>query len=137
MDESDVRLQLAAAYRLADRLGLSTLVATHISARLPGAENHFLFNAYDLLFNEIAASNLVKIDWKGNIIGNSNWSINPAGFTIHSAILAARQDVNCVIHTRSRYGVAVSSLECGLLPITQFAMRFYNQLAYHNYEWFS
>jgi ribulose-5-phosphate 4-epimerase/fuculose-1-phosphate aldolase len=87
-----------------------------------------------MMFNEVTASSLVKIDLEGNIVGHSEWPVNPAGFVIHSAIHAAREDLNCVFHTHTRYGIAVSALECGLLPISQFAMMFYNQVAYHDYE---
>ena len=87
-----------------------------------------------MMFHEITASSLVKIDLEGNIVGDSEWSVNPAGFVIHSAIHAARADLRCVFHTHTRYGMAVSALECGLLPISQFAMQFYNRVAYHDYE---
>lgn len=134
LSERELRVQLAAAYRLIDRFRMSDLIYTHISVRLPGPDHHFLINPYGLMFNEITASNLVKIDINGNIIGGSEYSVNPAGFVIHSAIHAARKDLHCVLHIHTRYGMAVSALECGLLPISQFAMQFYQRVAYHRYE---
>lgn len=132
-DERKLRVQLAAVYRLIDRFQMSELIETHISARLPGQTDGFLLNPYGMMFHEIAASDLVKVDFRGNAI-DGEWSVNPAGFVIHSAILSARSDVNCVLHTHSRYGTAVSMLECGLLPASQFALQFYNRVAYHDYE---
>jgi ribulose-5-phosphate 4-epimerase/fuculose-1-phosphate aldolase len=134
LSERELRVQLAAAYRLIDRYGMSDLIYTHISVRLPGEEPNFLINPFGLMFNEITASSLVKVDLNGNILEDNGYPINPAGFVIHSAVHAAREDVLCVMHTHSRYGMAVSALECGLLPITQFALQFYDQVAYHNYE---
>ncbi|MCU0570846.1 MAG: class II aldolase/adducin family protein [Oculatellaceae cyanobacterium Prado106] len=132
--EPELRVQLAAAYRLIDRFKMSDLIYTHISVRIPGPQPHFLINPYGLMFHEITASSLVKIDLEGNIVGDSEWSVNPAGFVIHSAIHAARQDLHCVLHTHTRHGMAVSTLECGLLPLTQFSLQFYNRVAYHRYE---
>ena len=134
LDERELRVQLAAAYRLMDRFGWSELIETHISARLPMSEDYFLLNPYGMMFDEITASSLVKVDFAGNIIGNSEWIPNPTGFVIHSAILAGRKDINCVLHTHPPYSTAVSMLECGLLPASQFALQFYNRLAYHDYE---
>lgn len=134
LSESELRIQLAAAYRLTAKFGMSDLVYTHLSVRLPGPELHFLINPYGLQFHEITASSLVKIDVNGNIVQQSDWLVNPAGFVIHSAIHLARQDVSCVMHTHSRYGTALSALKCGLLPISQFAMQYYQRLAYHDYE---
>ena len=149
IDEAELRVQLAATYRLIDKFGMSDLVETHISARLPGT-NQFLFNPYGLMFHEITASSLVKVDLDGVVIGHGDnssdrqhpalWNspnyggINPAGFVIHSAIFAARADIRCVLHTHSRYGTAVSLLECGLLPVSQFALQYYDRVAYHDYE---
>lgn len=133
-DERALRMQLAAAYRLIDRFGLSDLVDTHISVRLPGTVDHFLINPYGLLFHEITASSLVKVDLQGNRVEPSEWQVNPAGFVIHAAIYPARPDVYCVLHTHSRYVMAVSALECGLLPISQIGLQFYNRVAYHDYE---
>jgi ribulose-5-phosphate 4-epimerase/fuculose-1-phosphate aldolase len=134
LTEQELRIQLAAAYRLIDRFGMSDLIYTHLSARLPGPEKHFLLNPYGLMFSEITASSLIKVDFEGNIIDNSNFTINRTGFVLHSAILSARQDVNCVVHTHSSFGTAVSMLECGLLPVSQFALQFYQKIAYHGYE---
>lgn len=133
LDEREIRVQLAATYRLIDKFRMSDLICTHLSARLPEPEQ-FLLNPYGMLFNEITASSLVKVDLDGNLIGYNEYPVNPAGFVIHGGILAARAEVGCVIHTHSRYGMAVSALECGLLPISQIALQFYNQVAYHDYE---
>jgi ribulose-5-phosphate 4-epimerase/fuculose-1-phosphate aldolase len=134
LSEQELRVQLAAAYRLIDKFQMSDLIYTHISVRVPGPEHHFLINPYGMMFHEITASSLVKIDLEGNIVGESEWPVNPAGFVIHSAIHAAREELHCVLHTHTKYGMAVSALECGLLPISQFAMQFYNRVAYHDYE---
>jgi ribulose-5-phosphate 4-epimerase/fuculose-1-phosphate aldolase len=134
LSERELRVQLAAAYRLIDRFQMSDLIYTHISVRLPGPEHHFLINPFGLMFHEVTASSLIKVDIDGNIVGDSEWRANPAGFVIHSAIHAARQDLQCVVHTHTRDGIAVSALDCGLLPISQFSMQFYNRVAYHNYE---
>lgn len=133
-DEQELRVQLAAAYRLIDRFQMSELLETHISARLPGTEDHFWLNPYGMMFHEIKASSLVEVDFDGNLASASEWGPNPAGFVIHSAVLAGRKDVNCVLHTHARYSTAVSMLECGLLPISQFALQFYDRVAYHDYE---
>ncbi|MBD3881435.1 class II aldolase/adducin family protein [Phormidium tenue FACHB-886] len=133
IDEASLRVQLAATYRLIDKFGMSDLVDTHISARLPGT-NQFLFNPYGMMFHEITASSLVKVDLEGASIGPSDWVVNPAGFVIHSAVYAAREDIACVLHTHSRYGTAVSLLDCGLLPVSQFALQYYDRVAYHDYE---
>lgn len=132
--EDELRVQLAAAYRLMDKFRMSDLIYTHISVKVPGPERHFLINPYGLMFHEVTASNLVKVDIDGNIVGESQYAVNPAGFVIHSAIHAAREDLHCVLHSHTRYGMAVSALECGLLPISQFALQFYNRIAYHRYE---
>lgn len=132
-DERQLRIQLAAAYRLVERFGMSDLIYTHISLRVPGPEPQFLMNPHGKLFSQITASSLVKVDLAGNIIGQSDYSVNRAGVVIHGAILEARPDVNCVVHAHTPYAIAVSALEGGLLPISQFAMRFHNQLAYHDY----
>ncbi len=124
LSERELRLQLAAAYRLIDKFKMTDLISTHLSVRLPGPEHHFLINPYGMMFHEITASSLVKIDIEGNIVGDSVWPVNPAGFVIHSAIHAARVDLKSVFHTHTRYGMAVSALESGLLPISQFAMQF-------------
>ncbi len=132
--EWQARVDLAAAYRLAAHYGWDDLIYTHISARVPGPEHHFLINPYGLLFSEITASNLVKIDLDGAIVEPTPYIVNPAGFTIHSAIHAAREDANCVLHLHTVAGVAVSCQEHGLLPLNQTAMVFNEELAHHEYE---
>lgn len=133
LTERDVRVQLAACYRLIAHFGMDDLVYTHISARVPGAQSHYLLNPYGMMFHEITASSLVKIDGEGNVLEGA-YPVNRAGFVIHSAVHAARPDVTCVLHTHTRAGVAVSCLEEGLLPIHQAALAFYNRIAYHDYE---
>jgi ribulose-5-phosphate 4-epimerase/fuculose-1-phosphate aldolase len=132
--ERELRIQLAAAYRLAEKFGMSELTATHISLRVPGPTPTFLFNQSGLLFDEITASNLVRIDLYGNPVdGNKNVSLNRAGVNIHGAILEVRPDVNCVLHTHNAYAIAVASTEGGLQPLSQSAMRFTGRIAYHDY----
>ena len=133
-EEWQLRVDLAACYRLVAHYGWSDLVFTHITARLPGPEHHFLINPYGLMFDEITASSLVKIDQACNKIIDSPFPVNPAGFTIHSCIHAAREDVQCVLHTHSRAGVAVSAQKCGVLPISQQSTFVLASLAYHDYE---
>lgn len=134
-EEWRTRIDLAACYRLVHHYRMTDLVYTHLTARVPGPEHHFLINRYGLLFNEITASNLVKIDHDGNVIGDEDASaINYAGFVIHSAVHKARHDVGCVMHTHTQAGMAVSALKCGLLPLTQTAMRFFGRISYHDYE---
>jgi ribulose-5-phosphate 4-epimerase/fuculose-1-phosphate aldolase len=132
-DERELRIQLAAAYRLADKYGMSELINTHISLRVPGPTPAYLLNPYGMLFHEIAASSLVKLDFAGHLVGPSEWPVNRAGVAIHGSILAARPDINCVFHTHTPYTTAVSALECGLLPMSQAALRFQGQTAYHDY----
>jgi ribulose-5-phosphate 4-epimerase/fuculose-1-phosphate aldolase len=132
-EERAARVELAACYRLIAQFRMTDLVYTHISARIPGTE-HFLLNPYGLLFEEVTASNLVRIDIEGQIVEDTPYEVNPAGFTIHSAIHRARPDVNCVLHTHTRAGIAVSCLREGLLPLSQIALQFYGRLAYHDYE---
>lgn len=127
------RVDLAACYRLADRFGFSDLVWNHITARVPGTENHFLINRFGLRFDEITASNLIKVDQDGNVIDGPQ-DINITGFVIHSGIYAARQDIACVMHSHSPGGLAVSALECGLQPLVNDTMMFYERIAYHDYE---
>lgn len=129
-----LRVELAACYRLVAKYRMTDTVYTHISARLPGPERHFLINPYGLMWEEITASNLVKIDLEGRKVAASPYDVNAAGFTIHSAIHMGRSDVVCVLHTHTRAGVAVSSLKDGLLPSNQFALQFYGRVAYHDYE---
>ena len=133
-EEWAVRVDLAATYRLVHHYGWDDMIFTHISARVPGPEHHFLINPYGLLFDEITASNLVKIDLDGNKVEESPYPVNPAGFTIHSAIHGAREDAQCVIHLHSTDGVAVSAQEHGLLPLDQHAMMLLSDRAYHDYE---
>lgn len=132
-EERELRIQLAAAYRLADKYGMSELIYTHISLRVPGPTPAYLLNPHGLLFNQITASSLVKLDFAGNLVGPSEWPVNRAGVAIHGAILAARPDINCVFHTHMPYTTAVSALQCGLLPMSQAALRFHGQTAYHDY----
>jgi len=132
--EWDVRVNLAAAYRLVALHGWDDLVFTHVSARVPGSEHHFLINPYGMMFEEITASSLVKIDLGGRKIMDSPHEINPAGFTIHSCIHAAREDVACVMHIHSLNGVAVAAQKQGLLPISQQSLFVLSSLAYHDYE---
>ncbi|MFM8609091.1 MAG: class II aldolase/adducin family protein [Burkholderiaceae bacterium] len=133
-EEWKLRVDLAAAYRLVALYGWSDLVFTHISARIPGPEHHFLINPYGLMFDEITASSLVKVDQQCNKLSDSPFPVNPAGFTIHSCIHEARDDAGCVLHTHSRAGVAVSAQKCGVLPISQQSTFVLASLAYHDYE---
>ena len=123
-----------AAYRLVAHFHWDDLVFTHITARLPGPEHHFLINPYGMMFDEITASSLIKIDLGGNKVADNPWPINPAGFTIHSAIHAARHDIQCVLHTHTLNGVAVSAQRNGVLPISQQSIFVLQNLAYHDYE---
>src|SRR5216683_4583797 len=132
--EWQTRVDLAAAYRLVALYGWDDLIFTHISARVPGTEHHFLLNPYGMMFEEVTASSLVKVDLAGNKVMESPYFINPAGFTIHSAVHAAREDVLCVMHLHTDYGIAVSAQKDGLLPISQQAMLARASLAYHDYE---
>lgn len=132
--EWEQRVNLAACYRLVALYDWDDLIFTHISARVPGPEHHFLINPYGMLFDEITASSLVKIDLNGNKVVDSPYDVNPAGFNIHSAIHAAREDAQCVLHVHSINGVAVSAQKDGLLPISQQSIFVLASLAYHNYE---
>ncbi|GAD22290.1 class II aldolase/adducin family protein [Acidovorax sp. MR-S7] len=136
--EWQARVDLAACYRLVARYGMADMMANHISARVPGEEGAFLINAYGMMYEEITASSLIKVDHDGTILakpdfGDLNYGINKAGYVIHSAVHHARPEVDCVIHTHSWASMAVSALECGLLPITQTAMRFL-KIGYHDYQ---
>lgn len=133
-DEWALRVDLAACYRLVALYGWSDLVFTHLSARVPGPQHCFLINPYGLMFDEITASSLVKVDAQCNKMIESPFPVNPAGFMIHSCIHDARPDVACVLHTHSRAGVAVSAQECGLLPISQQSTFVLTSLGYHDYE---
>ena len=132
--ERQLRIDLAACYRLVAMFGWDDLIFTHISARVPGPEHHFLINPYGMMFDEITASSLVKVDLHGQKVVASPYEVNPAGFTIHSAIHAAREDAQCVLHVHSVNGVAVSAQAEGLLPLSQHAMFVLSSLAYHDYE---
>lgn len=133
-EEWQLRCDLAACYRLVAAYGWSDLVFTHISARIAGPEHHFLINPYGLMFDEITASSLVKVDQHCNKVLESPFPVNPAGFVIHSAVHDARPDVQCVLHTHTRAGVAVSAQQCGVLPISQQSTFVLASLAYHGYE---
>jgi ribulose-5-phosphate 4-epimerase/fuculose-1-phosphate aldolase len=133
-DEWKARVDLAALYRLVALYGWDDMIYTHISARIPGPEHHFLINPYGMFFEEITASSLVKIDLEGNILQETPYFINPAGFTIHSAVHAAREDAQYVMHLHSDQGVAVSAQKDGLLPLSQHALIVLPRLAYHDYE---
>jgi len=133
-EEWQVRLDLAACYRIIAMYGWDDLVFTHISARVPGGADHFLINPYGMLFEEITASSLVKVDLDGNKVLETEHPVNPAGFVIHSAVHAARKDAGCVLHTHTKAGIAVSAQKDGLLPISQTAMFPYVTLGYHDYE---
>ena len=132
--EWQIRCDLAACYQLTDLYGMSDLTSTHISARLPGPEHHFLLNPYGMLFDEITASSLVKVDLDGNVLGADQTKMNFAGFVIHGAIHAASPDLTCVMHTHTTANNAVAMLREGLLPLTQKAMTVWHFLRYHDYE---
>ncbi|MFD4840935.1 class II aldolase/adducin family protein [Achromobacter sp. NPDC058515] len=137
-EEWQARVDLAACYRLVNLYGMSDMMANHISARVPGEDGAFLINAYGMMYEEITASSLIKVDHVGAILsqpdfGGLGYGVNKAGYVIHSAVHAARPEVACVIHTHSWASMAVSSLECGLLPLTQTAMRFL-KIGYHDYQ---
>ncbi|WP_338661711.1 class II aldolase/adducin family protein [Pararoseomonas sp. SCSIO 73927] len=139
-EEWKIRCDLAALYRLIAHHRWTDFIYTHISARIPGPEHHFLINRYGVLFENMRASDLVKIDVDGNVLdGDAEFAgqsrrVNAAGFTIHSAIHMARHDLSCVVHTHSAAGIAVSAQKHGLLPISQHALKFYGHLSYHGYE---
>ncbi|RZS84880.1 class II aldolase/adducin family protein [Pigmentiphaga kullae] len=129
------RVDLAACYRLVAHFRMDDLIYNHISARVPGAHGHFLINPYGMAYEEITASSLIKIDLDGNVVddGGQDYGVNHAGFVIHSAVHRARPQVDCVIHTHTPAGMAISALECGLLPLSQTAM-FFGKVAMHEYE---
>ncbi|MEK8034892.1 class II aldolase/adducin family protein [Ideonella sp. DXS29W] len=133
-EEWQTRVDLAAAYRLVALFHWDDLVFTHISARVPGEDDAFLINPYGMLFEEITASSLVKVDSQGNKLSDSTYPVNPAGFVIHSAIHSARHDVQCVLHTHTLNGVAVSAQREGVLPISQQSIFVLSSLGYHDYE---
>jgi ribulose-5-phosphate 4-epimerase/fuculose-1-phosphate aldolase len=136
--EWQARVDLAACYRLVELYGMADMMANHISCRVPDEEGAFLINPYGMMYEEITASCLIKVDVAGNILsspdfGTLNYGVNKAGYVIHSAVHAARPEIGCVIHTHSWASMAISALECGLLPITQTAMRFL-KIGYHDYQ---
>ena len=133
-EEWKLRIDLAAAYRLVAHHGWDDLIFTHLSVRIPGPEHHFLLNPYNLMFEEVTASSLVKVDLHGNPVEPTPFITNPAGFTIHSAIHMAREDAHAVIHLHTPHGQAVAAHEEGLLPLTQTAMLIRSDLAFHDYE---
>ena len=133
-EEWQLRVDLAALYRLTALYGWTDLVFTHISARIPGPEHHFLINPYGMLFDEITASSLVKVDQHCNELQETPFPVNPAGFIIHSCVHMAREDAQCVMHTHSRAGVAVSAQKAGVLPISQQSTLVLSSIAYHDYE---
>jgi ribulose-5-phosphate 4-epimerase/fuculose-1-phosphate aldolase len=133
-EEWQARVDLAAAYRLVAHYGWTHLINNHISLRVPGTQDQFLINPYGLLYEQVTASNLVKIDVDGNILDETPYQVNRAGFVIHSAIHMARHDLHAVLHTHTIAGQAVSALDCGLIPLNQSAMRFYKRIGYHDFE---
>src|SRR5437660_2921958 len=133
-EEWQIRVELAAAYRMVAYYGWDDLIFTHLSARIPGPEHHFLLNPYNLMFEEVTASSLVKVDVNGNAVEPTPFITNPAGFTIHSAIHMARDDAHAVMHLHTPAGQAVSAQSEGLLPLTQTAMLVRGDIAYHDYE---
>jgi ribulose-5-phosphate 4-epimerase/fuculose-1-phosphate aldolase len=134
-EEWQARVELAACYRLVDAYGMTDLIYNHITARIPGTE-HLLINLYGLLYKEITASSLVKITLDGDVVQkqNTDYGINKSGYVIHGCIHRARPDVACVLHTHTRAGMAVSAMKCGLLPMSQTAIRFVGHIGYHDYE---
>ena len=133
-EEWAIRVDLAAAYRLVAMYGWDDIIFTHLSARIPGPEHHFLINPYNLMFEEITGSSLVKIDVEGQPVTPTPYAVNPAGFTIHSAIHMARDDAMAVMHVHTKAGQAVSAQAAGLMPLTQTAMLIREEVAYHEYE---
>ena len=133
-EERDARVQLAACYRIFDMLGWIQMIFNHITLRLPGPERHFLINPYGLWYREVTASNLVKIDIDGKVIGESDWPVNRAGFVIHSAIHAAREDAHCIMHTHTTAGTAIACQRDGLLPDNFYSTLLYGDVAYHDFE---
>lgn len=135
-EEWGARVQLAACYRLVAKYGMTDLIYNHITSRVPGEEGHLLINSYGMLYEETTASSLIKIDLNGKVIEDpgTGYGVNQAGYIIHGAVHQGRPDVTCVLHTHARASMAVSMMECGLLPLSQHAMRFYGHVGYHEYE---
>ena len=132
--EWQTRVDLAACFRLVDMYGWSDMLATHLSARIPGTDDHFLINPVGMMFDEMTASCLVKVDIDGNVLSDSEYGINPAGYTIHSAVHMGREDAGCVMHTHTAAGLGVATQRDGLLPLTQMALAVIAQTSYHDYE---
>jgi ribulose-5-phosphate 4-epimerase/fuculose-1-phosphate aldolase len=133
-EEWQLRVDIAACYRLMAEFGMVEMVANHISVRVPGTHNEFLINPYGMLYEEMTASSMIKVDLDGNVLFNATeYGVNQAGYVIHSAVHAARHDVECIIHTHTLAGMAVSAMKCGILPVAQSSMRF-TDIAYHDYE---
>ena len=135
-EEWQVRVDLAACYRLVDYYGMTDLTYNHITARVPGPQHHILINLYGLTYKEVTASSLAKIDLDGEVIWkpDTDYYVNRAGYVIHGAVHRARKDVTCVLHTHTRAGMAVAAMKCGLLPISQTSIRFEGHVGYHDYE---
>lgn len=135
-EEWQLRLELAACYRLMAIFGVTDIIYNHITARLPGPDHHFLINSYGMLYEEITASSLQKIDADGDFIlkADNDFGVNHAGFVIHSAVHMRRENAGCVIHTHSRAASAVAAMKCGLLPLSQSATLFYDEVSYHDFE---
>ena len=134
LTEKDLRIQLAASYRLVEELGWSFLIFGHLTARFPGSEKHFLINPYGLMYDEINASNLVKINLEGEKVEESDWNVNPAGFIIHSAVHGSKLDAHCVMHTHTNAGMAMAALKKGLINIDFSGSAFHKKVAYHDFE---
>jgi ribulose-5-phosphate 4-epimerase/fuculose-1-phosphate aldolase len=134
--EQQARIDLAACYRLVDLYGMSDMILNHITVRVPGEDEHFLINPFGLMYHEITASSLIKVALNGTVVHNphEHYTVNQPGYVIHSAIHGARHDITCVLHTHTPAGMAVSALDCGLLPLNQTAMRFAGSVAYHDFE---
>jgi len=132
-DEKNVRIQLAAAYRIFADLGMDDLTYTHLSARLPGSDTYFIY-PFGLLFEEVTASNLLKVSLNGEVLEGTESQYNQTGYIIHGSIYKNRPDVNAVFHLHTTSGIAVSAMDCGLLPLSQFSFHFYDQIAYHSYD---
>ena len=133
-EEWALRVDLAACYRLIDHYGMTDLIFTHVTARVPGPDHHILINPYTYFFEEVTASNLVKCDLDATVVGDSGYKPNPIGFNFHAVVHEARDNAQCVIHTHSHAGTVVSAMKRGLLPLTQTALRFKDQLGFHAYE---
>lgn len=133
-EEWQARRELTVAYRMAVHYGWTNLIYNHIALRVPGEPQHFLFKRHDLMFDEVTASNLLKLDLTGRPVNETQHNVNAAGFNIHGAVLRGRPDVNCTLHTHTIAGMAVAASRRGLLPLSQGAMRFYQRISYHDYE---